>query len=286
MSILNRPPGTGPIYNDQGVLTGGLDALEKLGDVIDNDQNADDKEGGMGVEGELSEARELPVSSASTDCSLDESDEVDSADENILEDDESGPMDITPTSSMIDFSRPDTAASDIPPPPPPSQADVARLRDVMGQETGHDGEQGTSDIASVSRAAVAATTAPPSVMSDAGRPEGEGTPGTTQTADTDDLAPGDKLKQVYIKHGVVESMIVSYPFCSGDLLTVSQILFFEHPSNNFLHHAVFDFIQQIFNGRIGPGFNRELVIVLFNDGRLISRILDAQRVNDSLVWVL
>jgi hypothetical protein len=64
-------------------------------------------------------------------------------------------------------------------------------------------------------------------------------------------------------------------FCI-ELIPPEQNLFFEYPLNNFLHNVVYDIIQQMLNGRITAGFNRELIIDLFNEAKLICRILDTE----------
>jgi SIT4-associating protein SAP185/190 len=232
MSILNRVPGRGPEYTADGILSGGLSGLEALGEAIDGDRV------GENDEAQVTEARELPVSSGSTDASF--TSDVTSEDEKMLEDiDEE-----TPSASP--------AASGTLHPPPPSQADAERLRDVM------EAPPGTSD-ASVSHAAVAATTAAQSIASD---PE---TQSAEPPRDEDVLASGDKFKQMYIQHRVLPTVVD---------------LFFEYPNNDFLHHVVYDLFQQILNGRLGPGLNRELVIELIREARLIERVLDAQRLNE------
>ena len=222
MSILNRPPGTGPSYSSDGILSGGLGGLEALGEAIEGDRVGEE------TEMQVTQARELPVSSGSTDCSLTGSEEVGS--------DELEDMEDTPSQSP--------AASGTLEPPAPSQADVARLRDVMSMDR----------PASESVSAVAAINVAPSV--------------SDYENGKDELAPGDRLKQIYIRHRV--------------LLTVVN-LFFEYPNNDFMHHVVYDLLQQILNGRLGPGFNRELVIELIRDAKLIERILDAQRLNDRIL---
>ena len=55
-----------------------------------------------------------------------------------------------------------------------------------------------------------------------------------------------------------------------------------YPLNNFLHNVVYDIFQQVLTGRLDQGFNRELVLVLFRDGRLVEKILHGQRLNDSM----
>ena len=60
MSLLNRPSGYGPVYDEEGRLQGGLAALEELAHVIagSSERESEDQEGD--AEG-IHEARELPV---------------------------------------------------------------------------------------------------------------------------------------------------------------------------------------------------------------------------------
>lgn len=48
---------------------------------------------------------------------------------------------------------------------------------------------------------------------------------------------------------------------------------------------VYDIIQQILNGHKASGFNRELIIDLFNEARLVRRILDANQHDNTSRWV-
>lgn len=83
------------------------------------------------------------------------------------------------------------------------------------------------------------------------------------------VAPaGDRLKQMYITHHVLPDVVN---------------LFFDYPNNDFMHHVVYDLLQQILNGRLGPGVNRDLVVELLCEAKLVERILDAQRLNDEVV---
>lgn len=58
-------------------------------------------------------------------------------------------------------------------------------------------------------------------------------------------------------------------------------MFFEYPWNNFLHSAVYDIIHQILTGNLDSGYNRELAISLFRDARLMYRIVEGQKHNDT-----
>lgn len=63
-------------------------------------------------------------------------------------------------------------------------------------------------------------------------------------------------------------------------------MFFEFQWNNFLHSAVYDVIHQILTGNVEGGLNRELIISLFEDAKLMQRIVDGQKLNDVERYVL
>ncbi|KAK8854680.1 hypothetical protein IAR55_003419 [Kwoniella newhampshirensis] len=272
MSILNRVPGTGPTYTEDGILSGGLEGLEALGEAIDGDHVGEDD--GQADEDQVTQARELPVSSGSTDASLTGSDDVASEDEEMLEsiDDDATP---SPSPSISRVLSPPPLTVETPTPPPPSQEDAERLRDVMGIESKPPASSAVSEIASsVSQVDAALPVVAPVIASDVDeRDRNETVPPPILNVPSEHptpaiLAPGDRLKQMYINHDVIATVVD---------------LFFEYPNNDFMHHVVYDILQQILNGRLGPGLNRELVVDLLRKAELVERILDAQRLNDRLV---
>ncbi|KAJ9121764.1 hypothetical protein QFC22_002386 [Naganishia vaughanmartiniae] len=278
MSILNRQPGEGPVYSSGGCLVGGLEALEKLRSALEgereqaeNGKDEDDQDDD--IEGHVQKARELPVSlSGSTTHSRPSSDHADR-----LDNDETSDVRID---GNPDFTESETVSHSMengPPaaPPPPSQADVARLRDVMVQHprVGALGQAPStapdSEAAAAASNVAVASTAVSSVKDETMEDVVEQNEGLKQEstdqqatgfADDDVLPVGGKLKQLLIRHHAVRSVVN---------------LFFEYPLHNFLHNVVYDIIQQILNGHITSGFNRELIIDLFNEARLVRRILDA-----------
>jgi SIT4 phosphatase-associated protein len=52
-----------------------------------------------------------------------------------------------------------------------------------------------------------------------------------------------------------------------------------------LHTVIYDLLHQIMTGRVDRGLNRDLVISLFRDGKLLHRIIEAQQLNDDAVSV-
>ncbi|WVQ80146.1 hypothetical protein IAT38_002251 [Cryptococcus sp. DSM 104549] len=274
MSILNRAPGTGPTYTEEGILSGGLEGLEALGEAIDGDHA--DQDEGRREEDQVTPAKELPVSSGSTDASLTGSDDVESEDEDVLDAiaNETTPSPSPGASTIFEPSVTGGATGEpAPPPPPPSQEVADRLRGVMETESKPPASSAASDVPSaISRVAVATSTAAPSIASDTPEPDPRSTSSHPSNLARPPpavvLAPGDKLKKVYLQYRVVPTVVD---------------LFFEYPENNFMHHVVYDILQQVLNGRLGPGPNRELVVALLKEARLVERILDVQRLNDRMV---
>ncbi|KAK6910784.1 hypothetical protein I203_104816 [Kwoniella mangroviensis CBS 8507] len=293
MSIFNRIPGTGPTYTEEGILSGGLEGLEALGEAIDGDQAGEDDN--QIEEDQVTQAKELPVSCGSTDASLTGSEEeVASEDEEMLENiDVDDVNDITPSNSpaaskILELPKPSASTEDLP--PPPSPADAERLRDVMEIDTKPSSLSTVSDSGAASNVAIANSTAAPSIASSEDTSESITTPSnennepqilSQQTSnaapplapiripdDTSTLAPGDKLKRQYVLNSVIPTVVD---------------LFFEYPNNDFMHHVVYDILQQILNGRLAPGLNNDLVVELIVKARLVERVIDAQRVNDRMV---
>lgn len=99
----------------------------------------------------------------------------------------------------------------------------------------------------------------------------------------DDGAPliGDLLKINFIEHKVVPTILVNHDsiglFATADVL---QDFFFRFPWNNFLHNVVYDVVQQVFNGPMDRGHNRELALDLFETGHITDRIIEGQKRSD------
>lgn len=262
MSILNRPTGTGPGYSYDGILSGGLAGLEALGEAIDEDR---DQPNDIAAEEQVTQARELPVSS---NASISEEIGSDSEDEKMLEDieEETTPSGSPKVSSLISRTSGSDKGDLEVQPPPPSQADAARLRDVMNMDPV---STGTSDIGAASHAAVAATTAAPSVASFDDAPPALPRRSSSSSTTPSIPPPGVRLKQVYLRNRVIPALID---------------MFFEHAANDFLHHVVYDMLQQILNGKIDElGPNRELVLEMICEAKLVERVLEAQTRNTKIV---
>lgn len=57
----------------------------------------------------------------------------------------------------------------------------------------------------------------------------------------------------------------------------SQSFFFRFAWNNFLHHVVYDVVQQILNGPADKGFNSTLIVDLFETADITAKIVEGQR---------
>ncbi|KAF1832252.1 extragenic suppressor of kinetochore protein 1 [Decorospora gaudefroyi] len=76
---------------------------------------------------------------------------------------------------------------------------------------------------------------------------------------------GDLLKITFVENKVVPTILD---------------FFFRFPWNNFLHNVVYDVVQQVFNGQMDRGYNRQLAIDLFDNGGVTERIIKGQEESD------
>ncbi|CAE6471581.1 unnamed protein product [Rhizoctonia solani] len=256
MSLLNRRRGFGPTYDEHGRLVGGLDALEQLARVIDPNVSSDAMMDQSLDSDTVQDFKELPASSASTDCSsLTSEDGVSVDDEHTdLEED-------------LASSRGSTKSVSVQPPSssiaPPSSPSIDTTQDNPNEaDPFSDPESGvgSSDM-STPRTDVSSSNT--STVRHSPVAEHYGV-----AIDRSTFEPsGDILKQKMI-----------------DLSIVSTVLdfFFEFPWNNFLHNAVYDMLHQILTGRVDNEPSRRVTIGMFRDARLVYRILEGSRRNDAV----
>lgn len=220
MSILNRQQGQGPDYSSSGCLEGGLEALEKLGSALEGEaENAEDDGEDDEFEGEVQKAKELPVSVTGSAVHSRATSEQGNPEEE---------EDRVPVAQLAATDVDDAhvaAGGTVPPlaPPPPSQADVARLRDVLVQHPRiGDLAHGTSTVPDSEMAAVGSNVAVASTTTQSVQDEimeEQDVPAESQknaevehpdAGFRDDVLPvGDKLKQLLIRHHVMRSVVVS-----------------------------------------------------------------------------
>ncbi|KAG8908524.1 hypothetical protein FRB99_005884 [Tulasnella sp. 403] len=254
MALLNRPLGSGPQYDADGRLLGGLTGLEELARVVSNNpsggespQHSEDEDPGYAV----SESRDFPVRSQnSTDASS-----MGSSDEGSTDGVNSD--DVEDVLEEVHFDDED---------------DVTKKRNGSGPShspksartaTSSDPSVPLSTLSLEDRPDVPVSPSMPSPGSDKTvMKTGKGSSPPTQHLGP---APGDVVKQKFLDLGVVSGLLD---------------LFFEFPLNNFLHNVVYDLLHQILTGRVDKGLNRELIVSLFRDAQILQRIIEGQHQND------
>ncbi|KAG9051568.1 hypothetical protein FS837_004078 [Tulasnella sp. UAMH 9824] len=254
MALLNRQPGSGPKYDDEGRLVGGLNALEELAKVATGAQDSplqpDDEEDPAFT---ISERTELPASSRRSISSDGSSTDGISSEvmEDVLEEVHFDDDDLASDSSKK--ATPSTSppsASNINDHSSTSTAIDAPLSELSLQ----DGTPRSSQTKQIPSPASGKTVSKPEKEKrrESLAPEGP-------------LRCGDALKQRFLDLGIVSTLLD---------------LFFDFPLNNFLHNVVYDLLHQVLTGRVEKGLNRELVVSLFRDSRILQRIIEGQKKND------
>lgn len=251
MALLNRAPGEGPQYSADGILQGGISGLQVLARTLQGG-DADDAGDGTPNTGTQSHDKEGSV------------------------------------------SGPETAAVDVSSPPP---ARHQRQSSSLGEDAG-DSTSGGSDVGEEARVSVAEAESDPFAdeassvksppqeaqrtpeeeeadarslkstlsslsLADLVSPHPSGPP--SPVSDAKEYVIGDLLKKKFLDCGVIPGLLD---------------LFFAYPWNNFLHNAVYDFLQQCFNGRMDAGLNRKLTLAVFTQGHLPRKILEGHRQNN------
>ena len=284
MSLLNRAPSYARMYDAEGRLQGGLGGLEELAQVIaQNSGNDQDTEPADDMMNEVSPALDFPVRSASDDSTSLDSDDV-MSDSDHLSDDETmeeiamfdepqtveiasgSPLSVTTEglASPLSASAGSTPLGEVPSP----------LNDSM--------------TLSSPRSEVSVGTSRSSKRTQGSRKSSRSRKRTMESSMEIPLPVGERLKKSLLQENVLVTMIVSpitifkVPISQTDI----QDLFFEFPWNNFLHSAVYDIVHQVMTGNVESGYNRDLVISLFRDARILHRIIEGQTANDREWYVL
>ncbi|KAG8920175.1 hypothetical protein FRC01_000890 [Tulasnella sp. 417] len=254
MALLNRQPGSGPKYDGEGRLVGGLTALEELAKVATGAQDSplqpdDDEDPAFA----LSERTELPASSRHSISSDGSSTDGLSSDalEDVLEEVHFDDDDLSSNSSKK--ATPSTS--------PPSASNIGNSNSTstaidapLSELSLHDGTPRSSHTRQISSPASGKTVSKQEKEKKRESLAPEGPPRC-----------GDALKQRFLDLGIVSTLLD---------------LFFDFPLNNFLHNVVYDLLHQVLTGRVEKGLNRELVVSLFRDSRILERIIEGQRKND------
>ncbi|KIO34753.1 hypothetical protein M407DRAFT_64204 [Tulasnella calospora MUT 4182] len=254
MALLNRQPGSGPKYDDEGRLVGGLVALEELAKVATGTQDSplqpeDDEDPAFAL-GERNEPLVSSRRSISSDGSSTDGVSSDAM-EDVLEEVHFDDDDLSSDSSKK--ATPSTSppsASNLNDPISASTAIDAPLSELSLQ----DGTPRSSQVKQIPSPASGKTVSKPETQKKRESSIQNGPPRC-----------GDALKQRFLDLGIVSTLLD---------------LFFDFPLNNFLHNVVYDLLHQVLTGRVEKGLNRELVISLFRDSRILQRIIEGQRKND------
>ncbi|KAG8932147.1 hypothetical protein FRC02_001620 [Tulasnella sp. 418] len=250
MGLLNRPASVGPTYDDEGRLTGGLKSLESLAKVIMNGASGEDEDDPEGKfpdrppsRSTLSEVVDNPLSSGTDDG--DAASDASNKEREKIKDAKSATEKTTASGASVSQSPAVKSPS-----PSETKGDSETGPSSSSDPPSTNGKKGAGEPSSSTNG------------ESLGDAKGES---DEKAAPPEDIPSGEHLKQRYLDLNVVSTLLD---------------LFFAFPLNNFLHNVVYDLLHQIITGRVDKGRNRELVISLFRDSRLLHRIIDAQRKND------
>ncbi|KAJ8092425.1 sporulation-induced protein [Marasmius tenuissimus] len=251
MSLLNRSTSFDHLYDASGRLQGGLSAMKDLGAVSEpHGKNQDDDM--MDDGNEIEPALEFPVTSTSHDSSslLDSDDDMSS---------EPGSSDDDAMEEIMMSEEPQPLASPLPQDPP----------QMNGPSTPPENTNGPPSPASPYRRG-RSTSSPEVSRSPSSRRNSRKISLPSEQPPDTRLFVGEQLKKKFLDSKVPCKLLD---------------LFFEYPWNNFLHSAVFDVISQMMSGPVdvGSGWNRELVISLFRDARIMYRLVEGHQLNEESI---
>ncbi|KAF9557124.1 SAPS-domain-containing protein [Agrocybe pediades] len=285
MSLLNRSPAFAHVYDSEGRLQGGLAGLEELAQVIALNGNNENENDIMddANEDEQSEELAFPVRNPHEDSSIldsDDDDDMSTGDEPGSSDDEAMEeiaMFDEPPLSPIPFREPslvlDSNAGGVTASPEntalsesPVQFDSRLLSADTNMNTNTNSNTGGMVVGSSPDTDHSGMTSRSSTSGRGSRRRSRSRRRTTMDSTVDTYIPvGELLKKRWLEENVVGTMID---------------MFFDFPWNNFLHSSVYDVIHQIMTGSTQSGYNRELIISLFRDAKILHRIVEGQKRND------
>ncbi|KAF8197611.1 SIT4 phosphatase-associated protein-domain-containing protein [Pholiota molesta] len=263
MSLLNRPASFSHMYDAEGRLQGGLAGLEELAQVIALNNNNEQRNEPMDEENdETAPALEFPVRNPSdsspsldSDEGMSDSDnEPGSSDDEAMEEiamDEETPLSPIPFSKALPQTSPGVQSSPEAAVGSPDSREERSPATIQAQGSSSDSE---------SSGMTSRTSGRGSRRSSRSRRR------TTLESSREVLLPiGEQLKLRLLNEDVLCTMID---------------MFFAFPWNNFLHSAVYDIVHQVMTGAVDGGYNRELIISLFRDAKILQRIVEGQSKND------
>ena len=320
MSLLNRPANYSRMYDLEGRLQGGLGGLEELAHVIALNgsyrSGGDGVSDGMDERDEIEPALDFPIHGASgasdemlgldddEEGMMDSEDEPGSSDDEVMEEiviyDEP-PSDVRlsplparddgsffPSSSepgigvgnMASFSSTvDTGDLDL------QAGQLTRKRSGVALLRSSPDPTPTPPSGLISNSSSASSTSSLRCHTEDSRRSSRSR--RRATLENSVEVVGEFMKRKLLDEGVISMIVVSnlfhFFFLFFRALTdfpLAQDLFFQYPWNNFLHSAVYDFLHQVLTGRVDSGCNRELIISLFRDAKILYRIVDGQAKND------
>ncbi|KAF8912191.1 SIT4 phosphatase-associated protein-domain-containing protein [Gymnopilus junonius] len=264
MSLLNRSSAFSHVYDSDGRLQGGLAGLEELAQVIALNSGNDREPEDMDQDNEYDEEGPAPTLTFPVRNPAEDSSSLDS-DDDMTGSEEPGSSD--------DEAMEEIAMYDEPLSPIPVHQGLPQLTVAASPENTALSESLDPSLKGNTGLSVASSpeSESPGLMSS--RSSGRGSRRSSRSrrratleGSTETLLPvGEQLKRRWLDHGVLVTMID---------------MFFEYPWNNFLHSAVYDVVHQVMTGGAEGGYNRELIISLFRDAKILHRIVEAQKQND------
>lgn len=269
MALLNRPPGTGPVYDEEGFLQGGKDSLAVLEEALSpaKIQRGDDLDESCVVREALPSSPKGQILNLAVDAAL-------------------------------PARRPSANARDPNFSPPQPGSPFSETSETPSEQASIDSETGVltrSEAAELKGILEESELEPFGTVSPGGPKRanwgGAGTPhsrvGSTPSSrrysvplvnyagldkgSRHRLSPGDSLKAAFQQHQVLETCID---------------LFFTYPWHNFLHNVIYDIVQQIFQASMEQEGSLALAQTLLINAALIEKILQGDSLNTEVTCVL
>lgn len=267
MALLNRAPGEGPQYSEEGVLQGGIEGLQILARTLQGTDAASESGQDHTTTEKLATEKSEPTNTET------EGDEEISASHPSIKtgrhtrqssvvgggvgsedtDDEALLSEVSLNDTTTDTDKAASTEGTSPTDDTQSKEDgsSAQKEDEEDKVEGQDDEEIRSVLSNLSLADLTAPSPSPS------KPP-------SPIDDMRDYVIGDLLKKKFLECDVIPTILS---------------LFFEFPWNNFLHNVVYDILQQFFNGRMDVGLNRKLTLAVFEQAKLTEKIVDGEKRN-------
>ncbi|PWN34366.1 SAPS-domain-containing protein [Meira miltonrushii] len=264
MALLNRTPGEGPQYSEEGVLQGGIEGLQILARTLQGtdaasesgqDHTTTEKPAAEKAESTTTktEGEEETQPSTKTGRHTRQSSVVGGGVGSEDTDDEALLSEVSLNDATTDTDK--AASTEGTSPTDDAQSkDEGSSAQKGGEEEKADGQDDEEIRSVLSHLSLADLTAPSPSPSKPPSP----------IDDMRDYVIGDLLKKKFLECDVIPTILS---------------LFFEFPWNNFLHNVVYDILQQFFNGRMDVGLNRKLTLAVFEQAKLTEKIVEGEKRN-------